>query len=93
MKVLLKKNCYSVSSNYHNIIIDPEKRLVDLFEDKKIKLVPKTSLIVKLVDNQLENIYRDVYKAYNNINTSYIPPKVKKNYSFNYVKDYEKGKF
>lgn len=61
-------------------------------DKRNLEFTPKASLIVKIIDNQLENFFTDKISAMDRMNKTYLFTKDVKNYGFNYVKEFEKNK-
>ena len=61
-------------------------------DNRNLEVMPKASLIIKIVDNQLENFYKDNITAMERLSKTYMLMKDVKNYGFNYIKDFEKNK-
>lgn len=62
--------------------------LVNNMERQNIEYYPKTSLMVKIMDNQLEEYFKNRIATFDNINLQFMLVKNIKNYKFNYKKDY-----
>jgi hypothetical protein len=61
-------------------------------ENKSLEVIPKTSLIVMLKDNQFEEFCKDKMRTMNEIDTQFMTMKNAKTYAFNYKKDYVSNK-
>jgi hypothetical protein len=59
----------------------PQLALKKLRTSGKIKLLNETSLVIKVVDNQLKHQYNDYFENYN-IKTSYLDPDLKKSHAY-----------
>ena len=66
--------------------------LTDQVNSKQLEPIPKMSLIVKLFDNQFENIFQEPEQSYEKTSQDYMIMKNPKNLKFHYRKDFARNK-
>lgn len=63
-----------------------KKFIGESIQAKSLEPYPKMSLIVKLFDNQFENIFQEPFSTFNRLQQEYMIVKSTKDYAFNYKK-------